>query len=246
MIELRYNGRLDDRPINLTGQRLTIRAGDGYTPTVNFKLRESDLVQSHSMIALGGGQSTWIGVQLELDVPREVVAENLTLAEIRPGESIRLDGCTLTIRNAADGGASYHPDVAFFDIRAVPGPGVMASKDSPMMRPAASLQLKNCIVRGEAMFLRAERIAARSDHLGKRLARHLGAVARGDGRPERSQAAGSNPDRTAACHGPGERRLGFSRGHARCPAAIAARDRRQRLHPDRQRGRAPDRPNGRR
>jgi serine/threonine-protein kinase len=157
-IELRYSGRLDTRPINLAGQRLTIRAGDGFAPIVNFQPRESDLAQSHSMIVLGGGQITLINLQLELDVPRQVVAENLTLGEIRPGESVRLESCVLTIRNPSDSGAAYHPDVAFFEIRAVPGPGVMTLKDGPMMRPAASLQMKNCIARGEALFIRANEL----------------------------------------------------------------------------------------
>ncbi|HEV3418027.1 MAG TPA: hypothetical protein VG056_14470, partial [Pirellulales bacterium] len=128
------------------------------SPAVNFLPRETDLAQSHSMISLGGSQLSLINLQLELDVPREVVSESWTLGEIRPGESIRLDGCTLTIRNASDSGAAYHPDVAFFEIRAVPGQGVMALRDPTMARPAALLQLKNCIVRGEALFLRANEL----------------------------------------------------------------------------------------
>jgi serine/threonine-protein kinase len=158
VIELRYSGRLDNRPIAFSGQRLTIRAGDGYSPVINFVPRESDLAQSRSMISLGGSQLSLINLQLELDVPREVVSQSWTLSEIRPGESIRLDGCTLTVRNASDSGAAYQPDVAFFDIRAVPGQGVMALRDAAMVRPAALLQLKNCIVRGEALFLRANEL----------------------------------------------------------------------------------------
>ncbi len=155
-IELRYNGALDSRPIYLTGQRLMIRAGDGFAPIVSFRPRETDLAQSHSMLVLGGGQLTMISVQLELAVSRQAVGESLTLGETRPGESIRLENCVLTIRNAADSGLAYQPDVAFFEIRAVPGAGVMTLKDGgPMMRPAAALQLKNCVARGEALFIRA-------------------------------------------------------------------------------------------
>jgi serine/threonine-protein kinase len=154
-IELRYNGSLDSRPINLAGQRLTIRSGDGFAPSVSFRPRETDLAQSHSMIVLGGGQLTLINVQLELPVPRQAIGESLTLGEIRPGESIRLESCVLTIRNAADSAFAYQSDVAFFEIRAVPGAGVMTVKDGPMMRSAASLQMKNCVARGEALFIRA-------------------------------------------------------------------------------------------
>jgi hypothetical protein len=155
IIELRYNGRLASRPLNLAGQRLTVRAGDGFFPVVSFQPRESDLAQSSSMITLGGGQLTALNLRFELDVPREVVSETWTLGEIRPGESIRFDGCALTINNASESGAAYHPDVAFFDIRAVPGPGVMTASDPPAPLPAASLQLKNSVARGEALFMRA-------------------------------------------------------------------------------------------
>ena len=48
-----------------------------------------------------------------------------------------------------------HPDVSMFDIRAVPGPGLMSPDDAPVLRPPASLQLKNCILRGEATVVRS-------------------------------------------------------------------------------------------
>ena len=82
------------------------------------------------MITLGGGQLTALNLRFELEVPREVVSETWTLGEIRPGESVRFDSCALTINNASESGAAYHPDVAFFEVRAVPGPGLMAAQRS--------------------------------------------------------------------------------------------------------------------
>ncbi len=156
VVELRYNGRLPSRPLNLTGQRLTIRAGDGFQPIVNFLPGGSDLAQSSSMMSLGGGQLTALGVQFEINLEKDIVSESWTLAEVRPGESVRFDGCTLTIKNSSEAGAAYASDVAFFDIRAVPGPGVMTSSDALPARLPASLQLKNSVVRGEARFARAD------------------------------------------------------------------------------------------
>ncbi len=156
VVELRYNGRLPSRPMNLAGQRLTIRAADGYSPIVSFEPRSSDLAQSSSMMSFGGGQFTALGVQFEIRLKNDLVSESWTLAEIRPGESVRLDGCTLTIKNSSDEGAAYAPDVAFFDIRAVPGPGVMTASDTAPARLPASLVLKNSVVRGEALFARAD------------------------------------------------------------------------------------------
>jgi serine/threonine protein kinase len=155
IIELRYNGRLASRPVNLAGQRLTVRAGDGFSPVISFQPRPSDLAQSSSMITLGGGQLTALNLRFELEVPREVVSETWTLGEIRPGESVRFDSCALTINNASESGTAYHPDVAFFEVRAVPGPGVMTASDPPAPLSAASLQLKNSVARGEAIFMRA-------------------------------------------------------------------------------------------
>ncbi len=160
LIELRFDGRLDSRSIILAGQRLTIRAGDGFHPVINFVSGEADLSKSHSLISLGGGQLSLINLQIEWALSPDIAGENLSLAEIRPGESLRFDNCAVTIRNASgsDPASAYHPDVAFFELRAVPGPGVMAANDGPMIRPAAALQLKNCIARGEAVFLRANEL----------------------------------------------------------------------------------------
>jgi len=158
-IEVRANGPLLERPIDLVGMRLTIRAGDGFSPIVSFQLQTADpLRESHSMLTLAGSQLALAGLQLELDVPREAVADSWSLAEIRPGESLRLENCAVTVRNNSNSGGALHPDVAMFEIRGVPGAGVMATDEPGMMRPPASLQLKNCILRGEATVVRSDEL----------------------------------------------------------------------------------------
>ncbi len=159
VVELRYNGRLDEQPLSLSGVRLTIRAGEGFAPIVGFEPKQGDpWDQNHTMLALPGSQLTLLNLRLELDVPRDVAAESWTLAEVRPGEAIRLEGCTVTVRNPPDPTASgLRPDVTVFDVRSVPGMGVMPGPDSSGTgRPPASLQLKNCVVRGEALLVRSE------------------------------------------------------------------------------------------
>jgi serine/threonine-protein kinase len=159
VIELHASGPLLERPIDLVAVRLTIRAGEGFSPVISFQPQKADpLRESHSMLTLAGSQLAFVGVQLSLDVPRDAVAESWSMAEIRPGESLRLDNCALTIRNASDSGGALHPDVAMFDIRAVPGPGMMSPDDTPIMRPPASLQLRNCILRGEATVVRSNEL----------------------------------------------------------------------------------------
>ncbi len=156
VIEVRINGRLEDRPWQLAGQRLTIRAGEGFSPIVSFLPRESDLSQSSSMITLGGGQLTLLGLQLELDVPRRASNDGWSLATIRPGESLRAENCWLTLRNASDTGEPIQTGAAIINIAAVPGAGMMGNGESAPAHPPATLQLKNCIVRGEATFLHAD------------------------------------------------------------------------------------------
>ena len=131
VIELRYNGRLDEQPLSLSGVRLTIRAGDGFTPIVGFQPRQGDpWDQTHTMLSLPGSQLTLLNLRLELDVPRDVAAESWTMAEVRPGEAIRLEGCTVTVRNPPDpSAAGLRPDVTVFEVRAVPGMGVMPGPD---------------------------------------------------------------------------------------------------------------------
>ena len=97
--------------------RLTIRAAAGFSPTVSFQPQMADpLRESHAMMTLAGSQLALAGLNLVFDVPRDAVADSWSLAEIRPGESLRLDDCTLTVRNASDSGGALHPDVAMFDI----------------------------------------------------------------------------------------------------------------------------------
>ncbi len=157
LIEVRTNGLLRERPIDLVGLTLSIRAGKGYSPIVSFQPQKVDLsLDRHTMLTLSGSQLTLIGLQIELNLPRDAVS-SWSLAEIRPGESLRMEDCAVTVRGSLDSSAMPGPDVAIFDVRPVPDPG-MASDDAPVVRPPASLQLKNCILRGEATVVRSDEL----------------------------------------------------------------------------------------
>ena len=68
---------------------------------------------------------------------------------------IRLERCSLTVLNASNQLSAYHQDVAFFrarsaaDADATPG-------GTPAATPLATLELTDCIARGEAVFLSVE------------------------------------------------------------------------------------------
>jgi hypothetical protein len=106
------------------------------------------------MISLAGGQLTLINVALEFDLSRDVPADSWALFETRHAEVLRLENCWLTIHNAATPTTAFHQDVAFFDVKSPLGTeGMLIGTSMPSQ--SASLELKNCVVRGEAALVRA-------------------------------------------------------------------------------------------
>ena len=156
VIELKYNGRLQEKPIRLDNLKLTIRAAENYQPVVVFRPKESSASDLQSMITVIGGQLTLMNVALELDVPGRREPESWSLVETQRPELLRLERCSLTIRNASQGRMALHPTVAFFDIKAPPGSGAMAMDNAVAAEHTVNLQLVNTIARGEANFLRCD------------------------------------------------------------------------------------------
>lgn len=160
VIELRYDGRLPrlETPIRLTNLRLTIRAAAGCRPVLAFRpsLQDRDPVKyPRSMFRVTGGELAVYNVALELDVPREIPAETWSLFEPGHGQTVRLNNCVMTIRNASDEQTPFHPDVAFFRVKAPPGTD-MVTADEAVAAPPVVLELADCVARGEAVFVRAE------------------------------------------------------------------------------------------
>jgi eukaryotic-like serine/threonine-protein kinase len=160
IIELRFNGRLDERPIRLGNLNLTIRAADGYQPVLRFRPQEQRPAQSRrSAVVVAGGNLSLFGLGIELEVPRDLPADDWTFFELRQPEAVRLESCVLTVRNTTASGAILHPDVAFFRVHSS---GVVATplateKGSRAVRASSvALQLRNCFARGAATFLQGE------------------------------------------------------------------------------------------
>jgi serine/threonine-protein kinase len=156
VIELRFSGPLEERPIRLDNLRVTVRGGESFRPVIVFRPNEVDpLKYPRSMVHVVGGQLTLVNVALELDVPRHIPAARWTLVEAQQAELVRMERSSLTIRNATDSRAAFHPDVTFIDVSAAPGPSMMMDDDSPPPRPVM-VQLQHCVARGEALFLRSD------------------------------------------------------------------------------------------
>jgi len=157
VIELRYNGRREERPIALGKGKITIRAGEGFQPVVVFRPVDPDPVKCpRSMLMLTDSRLTLVNMAVELDIPRNVPADRWSLVKMGRTDSVRLEKCSLTVRNASDKLAAYHQEVAFFRIRAAPdtkavmGDRAAKSQEEAAARPTARIELADCIVRGEA------------------------------------------------------------------------------------------------
>ncbi len=159
VIELRYNGRREEKPIGLDKSKITVRAGEGFRPIVVFRPVEPDPVKCpRDMFVLTGTRLTMVNVALELEVPRGVTAQRWSLFEAGQAEKVRLEQCTLTIRNASEPLSSYHQDVAFFRFRAAPAADVVMRDEPSSAEQPIGLELVDCIARGEAVFVRLEHL----------------------------------------------------------------------------------------
>jgi hypothetical protein len=156
VIELRYTGRIQpETPITLANLRLTIRAGDGFQPVVSFRPNDSDPVRyRRSMFALSGSRVALFNLALELTIPEDLPLDSWTLFDLDQAETIELKQSVLTIRNAAGGWAAYQPDVAFLRLKASPFAEAVLGENRGQRR--LKLTLEDCVIRGEAVFLRDE------------------------------------------------------------------------------------------
>ncbi len=153
VIELCFDGRREESPVRVPNLALTIRAGQGFRPQIAFRPTADDrdpVKYPRSMLTLTGGELTLFGVVIELDAPREVAAERWTLIEVGRGQEVRVTQSVLSVRNAAEQGGAFHPDVAFFRVRAPLGADtVTAAEDADGTSPAV-INLTDSVVRGEA------------------------------------------------------------------------------------------------
>src|SRR5262249_25945390 len=121
VIELQFNGRREEEPIELSNLKLTIRGGERFRPVIAFAPGSVSVAGlGRSMITVSGGRLTMLNVALELEIPRDLRAEGWSLFETRQAEHLKLEGCTLTIRHPS-AAAGFPESISFFDIKAAPG-----------------------------------------------------------------------------------------------------------------------------
>lgn len=155
IIELRFNGRREERPIALANVDLTIRAGEEFLPQVAFSPRLTDPVGApREMIRLAGGRLSLVNLQFELDLPRDgAPGENWTLLAIEAAGAVQVQGCGWTVVNEGPQRAPQHLNTSLIDVR--PAAGAMADADD-RSRDAAPLEIRfeDSWGRGAADFVR--------------------------------------------------------------------------------------------
>jgi serine/threonine-protein kinase len=150
VIELRYNGRREERPITLNNIRFTLRAGEGFRPIVVFRPDEADPVRyPRNMITVTGGRLVALNIAFELRLPdpQDVPADNWALFVAERPETLELQSCTLSIAERGE-------MAAFFAVQAAAGTDSMMASDDNMADEPGSLHLENCLLRGQATVLR--------------------------------------------------------------------------------------------
>jgi len=148
IIELCYSGPRDERPIDLPGAKLTIRAAADCQPTIVFRPDQDDPVEYHrSMFTLAGGELTLLGVAIEMDLPRGLSASRWALWELGDGARLRLQQSVLTIVNP------YGHDVAVFRTRPSPTLDPLGPRETFQATTPVDISLADCVIRGQAVTL---------------------------------------------------------------------------------------------
>jgi serine/threonine protein kinase len=155
VIELRYDGPRTESPLALHNQRIEIRAGAARRPAVVFRPYDTNpIATDRTMTLISGGSIKISGVDFELDLSQTAPSEDWSLFTVDQADSLRLEQCSLTIRNATASGAAYHDKVAFFRVGG-------SSANEPMVimpqgmspSPPVQIALNNCVAHGEANLL---------------------------------------------------------------------------------------------
>jgi len=150
VVELHYSGSRVERPLILSNVKLTIRAGNGYRPTVVFAPEPDKPFADTRMVSVLGGQLLVRNVHWELDLPANSPTER-SLFEAQHADLLDFENCTFTVRSQPP----YYGGVAIFDVKSPPGAGTMdMDSGTAMGSHLVSIHLENCVARGEATLLR--------------------------------------------------------------------------------------------
>jgi serine/threonine-protein kinase len=134
-IELGWSGPLVESALEIPHARLTLRAASGYRPAIVFRPPVAPLESQRQMIRLTSGPSsrlTLLGLDLRLELPAES-AYGWSLFAVRPGQTLELSDCVLTIQDGDATRPAVHQQVAMIAVQ----PRIMA--ETMQMEPVAGM-----------------------------------------------------------------------------------------------------------
>jgi serine/threonine protein kinase len=155
-IELQWNGPLLEDPLEISGNRLTLRAAaGGYRPEVVFRPSVTDVVTEHQMIRFTGGPSSRLtiqGVDLLLELPTEP-SSGWSLVSLRPGQTLDLLGCVLTVQDGDAEHSAVHDQVAMVSVQPRMTTDTMSMEPTGAMAANTTILVDGTLARGEATFV---------------------------------------------------------------------------------------------
>jgi serine/threonine-protein kinase len=151
VIEVRYDGTLDEQPLDIANKRLTIRAPRGRSPIIRFRVDEEDLLaERRSMVQVDGGQLIWHNIHLDFVLPTDT-SDAWSLFELSHAEALSFQQCTVTVRGAGEG---FSPTASMIHVRPGLADGSGMMKDAmPTLKPV-EIEARQSVFRGESGFLR--------------------------------------------------------------------------------------------
>lgn len=158
IIELKFNGRMAERPLRFATAKLTLRAAAGYRPIVRFVPAIDVLNSTAAMVQLESGSISATGIEFELEPPATNGAKSWSLFQLSAASQLQLSQSTLTIvEPPLTAAATQRSRVSFVEVTApaaanrslpMPAEAVPASDEYP------TLELTDVIARGDGTFLR--------------------------------------------------------------------------------------------
>jgi hypothetical protein len=151
-IELRWNGRRVEKSLDITSQRLTVRAAADFRPIVVFQPPVID----RQMVRVSGGSTSRLtlqGLEFRLELPAEP-ADGWALIAMGTAQSLELSDCVLTVKDGDADRPPIHDQVAMIVVQPRRPSETMAMMDPQLaMTQQATIALDRCIARGEATFI---------------------------------------------------------------------------------------------
>ncbi|MCI0361081.1 MAG: serine/threonine protein kinase [Planctomycetaceae bacterium] len=154
-IELAWSGPLVESPLEITHPRLTLRAASGYRPMIVFRPQVAENESRRQMIRVSSGPSsrlTILGVDLRLELPPES-AYGWSLLSLRPGQTLEIADCILTVQDGDGTRPPAHQQVAMILVQPRMMAETMAMEPVAGMAAGTTVSIDRSIARGAATFL---------------------------------------------------------------------------------------------